>query len=301
MLEKANAFDKDGQIKREVAKAIVLLKEFRAKFPFIENLREIEQLNPDRLFKVNPEGEGEFFSLLEGYLKPLSYASPISLDVCRNARLQITEFKNLIRTTVDDRESLAQKVDANWERIGGVGQGKQLALKIIFSFNCQTGNFLPIFSIEHLRHFANSVAAESSGQTEYHSIGQEYAHYTAELVKTKNRQSLTRSWDVIYFTRFLYITFPPPESEPDEKALEETKTENTATYDQTDLQGFLKLLAELQKQRKITGEQFRENRELWLRQLPNDREVLVWQLKKLLTTKTNPDVVRSQPLQKRRL
>ena len=214
MLEKASAFDKDGQEKREVAKAIVLLKEFRSKFSFIENLREIELLNPDRLFKVNPEGEGEFFSLLEGYLEPLGYSSPISVDVCRNARLQIAEFKDLLRITVDGILSLAQKVDADWEGIGGFDQAKGLGLKIIFSFNCQTGNVLPVFSIQHLRHFASCVADGSVGQTKYLSLGQEYEHLTAELVKTKNSQPLTRSWDVIYFTRFLYITYPPLESEP---------------------------------------------------------------------------------------
>lgn len=304
MLEKANAFDKDGQVKREVAKTIVLLKEFRAKFPFVESLREIEQLNPDRLFKVNPEGIGEFFSLLEGYLKELGSSGPISVDVCRNARLQLAEFKNLLRTTVDKSKSLAQKVDAPWEKIGGVGEDKDLALEIIFSFTCQSNAVLPVFNIEHLHHFANATANASTGQTQYHSIGQEYERYTAELVKTKNNQPLTRSWDVIYFTRFLYITYPPPlpESEPEEKVPEERKIENAATHEKEDLQGFLKLLAELQKQHKITGEQFRENREQWLRQKPNDRDVLVWQLKKLLNTDTKtPDVPRSQPLQKRRL
>jgi hypothetical protein len=302
MLEKATAFDKDGQVKREVAKTIVLLKEFRAKFPFAENLREIERLNPDRLFKVNPEAEGEFFSLMDGYLKGLGSSGSISVDVCRNAQLQLAEFKNLLRTVVDAKKSLAQKVDAPWERIGGVDQDKQLALEIIFSFTCQSNAVLPVFSIEHLRHFAATITNMSTGQTQDHSVGQEYERHTAELIKTKNSQPLTRSWDVIYFTRFLYITYQPPESEPEEKAPKEIKIENAATHEKEDLQGFLKLLAELQKQHKITGEQFRENREQWLSQQPNDRDVLVWQLKKLLNTDTKPlDVPKSQPLQKRRL
>jgi hypothetical protein len=303
MLEKATAFDRDGQVKREVNKTIGLLKEFRAKFPFAENLREIDQLNPDRLFKVNPDGIGEFFSLLDGYLKELGNSSSINADVCRNARLQLGELKNLLCTVVDGRLSLAHKIDAPWEKIGCVGQDKQLALEIIFSFTCQSNAVLPVFSVQHLRHFANAIANVSIEKTKHLTVGQEYEHHTAELIKTKNNQPLTRSWNVIYFTRFLYITYPPPESEPEEDAPETIKIENAATHEKQDLQGFLKLLGELQKQHKINGVQFRENRELWLSQQPNDREVLVWQLKKLLQseTKTNSEVPKSQPLQKRRL
>jgi hypothetical protein len=83
---------------------------------------------------------------------------------------------------------------------------------------------------------------------------------------------------------------------------DQRKIANVATDEQVNLQDFMRLLGELQKQHKINGEQFRENRELWLRKQANDREVLVWQLKKLLNTeiKTNPDTHRSQPLQKPR-
>jgi len=43
----------------------------------------------------------------------------------------------------------------------------------------------------------------------------------------------------------------------------------------------MRLLGELQKQQKITGEQFRENRSLWMQQ-PNDREALAKRLKRQL-------------------
>jgi hypothetical protein len=75
-----------------------------------------------------------------------------------------------------------------------------------------------------------------------------------------------------------------------------------ATNEQLELREFVKLLAELQAKGKITGQQFRENRELWLHQQPNDRDVLIWRLKQLLTaeTKPNPDQPKSQPFQKHR-
>ena len=78
------------------------------------------------------------------------------------------------------------------------------------------------------------------------------------------------------------------------------KTGNEPTKEQLELREFLKLLSELQTTGKITGQQFRENRELWLHQQSNDRDVLVWQLKKLLNTETKPNQPKSQPFQKPR-
>ena len=135
MQEKASAYDKVGTSRAEVNIALTALKELRAKYPFTENLREIEWLDPDKLFKLNPDETGEFFRLIETYLRPLGYATVNSSNVYRNARLQIKDFKNLLRLTVDERKSLAEKIDAPWDRIGGLGQDKHLAKQIIFCFN----------------------------------------------------------------------------------------------------------------------------------------------------------------------
>jgi hypothetical protein len=200
-------------------------------------------------------------------------------NVYRNSRLQIGEFKNLLRSAVDSRKSPAQKVDAPWEKIGGLGQDKQLAKQIIFCFNYETGAVLPIFSNQHLRHFVNKVADASSGQTKYLSPGQEYEHYTADLLKAKNSLPLTKGWDTLYFAVFLYNTYPPPDNEkPTVNPSGEGKTINVVTNEQLELRAFVKLLSELQSKGKITGEQFRENRELFMHKQPNDREP-VWSAK----------------------
>jgi hypothetical protein len=281
--EKANAYDKVGIEKHEVERALSALKELRQKYQFAENLRSIEWLDPDKLFKVSPDKVGEFFQLLERSLKPVTFSNLSSSNVYRNARLQISELKNLLRTAVDDRKSLAQKVDAPWERIGGVGQDKTLAKKIIYCFNEEKGTVLPIFNNQHLRYFTSRVADKSSGQTKYYSHGQEYEHYIAELLKAKNSQPITKSWHTLYFARFLYQTYPPPDSEPvGVYASSERKIGGAVTNEQLDLQGFMRLLGELQKQGKITGEQFRDNRAIWTQQ-PSEREALTKRLKKMLT------------------
>ena len=80
----------------------------------------------------------------------------------------------------------------------------------------------------------------------------------------------------------------------------EGKNASEPSKEQLELREFVKLLGELQSKGKITGKQFRENRELWIRQQPNDRDVLVWQLKQLLNSETKPNAPRSQPFQKPR-
>jgi len=68
----------------------------------------------------------------------------------------------------------------------------------------------------------------------------------------------------------------------------EKQMSSTETDEQIKLRAFLKLLSELQSKAKITGQQFREYRELWIKQQPNDRDVTIWQLKQLLNNQTNP-------------
>ncbi|MDR0373471.1 MAG: hypothetical protein LBI79_07955 [Nitrososphaerota archaeon] len=280
--QKIDVFDKTNVIKHEVSLAYGALKVFRQKFPFAENLASIEWLDPDRLFKVNPDGIGEFFSFLESNFNLQGLPIPNSSNAYRNARLQSKDLKNLLRTVVDDRKSLAQKVDAPWERIGGFGQDKVLAKKIIYCFNYEKGAVLPSFSNQHLRHFVNRVVGMVAMQTKYLSLGQEYEHYTVELLKAKNSIPLTKSWDTLYFMRFLYQVFPPPDSEPVEVNMSPArKVGMVVTDEQLNLQEFMKLLGELQKRGKITGEQFRENRDLWVRQ-PSEREMLMQRLKKLI-------------------
>ena len=203
---------------------------------------------------------------------------------------------------MDDRKSLASKVDAKWERIGGISPDKQLPMKIIYTFNYERKTVLPIFSTQHLRYFVNRVVDESSVQTKYFSLGQEYENYTAELLKAKNNVPVTRAWDNLYFARFLYATYPPPDAEPTETSpTTEKKLVNQVTDEQLDMQGFVKLLAELQKQHKITGEEFRENRAAWMQLKPNDREVLVLRLKQRLKGENKADAApKSQPYQKPR-
>jgi len=279
--QKIEAFDKATAIKCEVNLVLGALKGFRQKFPFAENLASIEWLDPDRLFKVNPDQVGEFFGFLEKNLNLSGTSTQNSSNAYRNARLQIKDLKNLLRISVDDRKSLAQKIDAPWERIGGFGQDKVVAKKIIYCFNYEKGTVLPVFGNQHLRHFVNRTVGTAALKPKYLSLGQEYEHYTSELLNLKNNFLPTKGWDTLYFARFLYAEFPPPDSEPQTSSERSRGSGMVVTEEQLDLQGFMKLLGELQKQGVLSGEEFRESRDLWVRQ-PDEREALMLRLKKLV-------------------
>jgi hypothetical protein len=74
----------------------------------------------------------------------------------------------------------------------------------------------------------------------------------------------------------------------------EKQMSSTETGKQIELRAFLGLLSELQSKGKITGEQFRGYRELWINQQPNDRDVTVWDLKQLLNKETKSALPKNQ-------
>jgi hypothetical protein len=299
--EKASAFDKNGLTKREIDNALVVLKEFRVKFPFTENPQSIDWLEPEKIFKTNSSEIGEFFNYLVYSLDPLGHITIQSSNVYSNIRLHIADFKYLLRAAVDKKKSLAEKVNAPWEKISGLGQDKCIAKKIIFCFNYERGKVLPIFSTSHLRYFVNKVVDKPTNPRKYYSLGEEYEHLTSELLKAKDILPITRAWEITYFAKFLYNSYPPPDIEkPSINPSGEGKTINVVTNEQLELRAFIKLLGELQSKGKITGQQFRENRELWTQQQPNDRDVLTWRLKQLLNTETTKKPAQPKSPQKPR-
>lgn len=278
MLELANAYDKNGLLKSEIDKAIDSLKDFRLKYPFAENPQSIDSLQQDDIFRLKPDEVGPFFHYLEYYLEPLGHLTIYGSNVYKNIRAQIEDFKDILYIVVDKKKSLDQKVDASWEKIKGLGDDKHIAKKIIFCFNYESGNILPIFSTPHLRYFVNQVGSKPS-YGKYYSLGEEYNYLTAKLLKAKDSTSVTRAWEITHFARFLYNNYPPPDRDDyATNTSRDKKPRNVITKEQLELGEFMKLLGELQRRGKISGQQFRDNRELWSRQ-PQEREALMQRFK----------------------
>ena len=94
-------------------------------------------------------------------------------------------------------------------------------------------------------------------QTKYYSQGQEYAHFTSELLKAKDSLPITRAWEITYFARFLCISYPPPDSEkPTTNPSGEGKTINVVTNEQLELKEPLLNYSANFSQRKSKAKQF---------------------------------------------
>lgn len=281
LLEKVRAFDKNGEIKIEVDGAMKTLKDFRAKYRFAEDPESIETLDPDDIFKVQSNEVGEFFHWLEYYLKPIGHLTLYS-NVYRQIRDQFEDFKELLHVAVDPEKSLAQKVDASWDRIRGMGYDRHIAKKIIFCFNDESGDILPIFKTSHLEHFFNKIVDKPSFPAQYVSLGEKYQFLISELLRVKQNLPETQPWELPYFSRFLYDNYPPPPNdEPPIETTRRTKPDSETRDEQVQFREFTELLNELQRKGKISAEEYRNHGKLW-RERPQDRALLAERLRMLL-------------------
>jgi hypothetical protein len=205
MAEKVKMFDPNRVIKKEILNGLKLLEKFRKKYPFKNDPSSIDNLTPDDLFK---KGEDYFFRWIEFTLRPLGGIAMGSAMVYKNACNQLEDFKVLLRIAVDDTKTLAEKVDAPWERISGMGGDKLIAKKIIASYN---DNVLPIFKTSDLEHFFSQLVGRQNLPSNYDSmtLGEKYQFLNQSLIKVKESSSETKVWRNAYFMRFLYKMFPP--------------------------------------------------------------------------------------------
>ena len=184
---------------------------FRDKYPFSKFPQKIEDLSAHDLY-INPNSEkgkmGEFFHWIEYKLKGLGDLNLWPTGY-KNASKQLDDFKQLLHDVVDDTVSLADKVDARWEKIKGMGTDKILAKKIICSFN---EKLIPIFKTEHLEHFFISVIGKEEYPGDYkgRTLGEKYEFLMNKLVKLKKSVPESRNWENIRFSLFLYANFPAP-------------------------------------------------------------------------------------------
>ncbi len=251
--QKVMVFDCDGAIRRSVDEALKKLKVFRAKYPFAEKPDSIETLTPDDIFRTDKGEIGEFFHYIEYYLKPLGHLRTYP-KVYLQIRKQIGLFKDLLYLVVDKKKSLAEKVDAPWSEIKGLGGDSHIAKKIIFCFNYETGSVIPIFSTSHLEHFLNIIQETPWLPIHYDamSLGEKYETLTKELLKAKESSPVTKPWEITYFCRFLYETYTPPKiiTEAQRKKLRE----KALMEQRQQFAKFIELLNQLKTKGKISAE-----------------------------------------------
>lgn len=202
--EKVKEFDKSRKYRRKIDKTLELLGHFRRKYPFKDSPESIDSLTADDLFKESPPTVGDFFRWIEFKLKPLGYLSVYS-NVYRNARNQLDDFKTLLRIAVDEEKSLAEKVDAPWERISRMGGDKHLAKKIIC---CYHDDVLPIFKTDDLNLFFELLSRRNlPSNYDSMSLGEKFQFLNEALLDVKESCAETKNWDNVYFMWFLYVNY----------------------------------------------------------------------------------------------
>jgi hypothetical protein len=205
--EKAKEFDPNGEYRKEIDNALELLRQFRKRYPFKDDPKSIDGLTPEDLY--TKESKDCFFKWIQFKLGALGRIAVGSDLVYLNAGNQLEDFKDLLRIAVEEEKSLAEKVDAPWERISGMGGDKHIAKKII---SCYDDNVLPIFKTSDLEYFFNLFVGRQRFPSNYDSmsLGEKYQFLTQALLNVKESFAETKEWENAYFMWFLYETFPPP-------------------------------------------------------------------------------------------
>lgn len=206
-------------------------KEFLKLYPFKDHPEKIDSLSPEDIY--NPGQKPYFIYYLEFKLKEFGSIRVGDAQYAENAKDQIETFKKLLKISVDDSISLADKVDAPWENIKFFGGDKIIAKKIIFCYNPQ--NVLPIYKTEHLEHFAAEMDENYRTRPnrfnktyEELSTGQKFEYLNGIILKFKNGKIETKM-DNVCFMHFLY-KFLPLSSPENMGPTKNNKEENVFDY-----------------------------------------------------------------------
>lgn len=281
MLEQIEAFDKDGVFKNKIDQTMVLLQKFRTKYPFFEKPDSIDTLTADEVFNESAGNVGDFFHWIEFRLKEIGYLSHLYAELYRNIREHLEEFKDLLHIVVDKNKSIATKVDAPWQEISGMGGDKHLAKKIIFCFNYDRNDILPIFKTSDLEYFLDKICTDPVLDNYPRlTLGKKFEVLTSELTKNKEKISQTKSWGPVYFSRFLYEKFPPPRDITSLEKKKKREKEEQIKQQQKKYAEFVQLLNELRRDNKISAEERRYYQRQW-DSPQNRREILIEELKRI--------------------
>jgi len=209
--DRAREFDSDGEIKRSVERAQQELVSFRMVFPFDANPEAIDSMSEQDVYDPG-SGQEYFFKWLEYKLRPLGGYNIGSSRVYENARSSADQFKRLLHIAVSEDLNLAEKIDADWESIPGMGGDKLIAKKIVSAYDDRV---LPVFKTELLEHFFCQIIGKRSLPPTYESmsVGQRFEFLTGQLLNERERFPETSAWSIPYYGRFLHNMYPLSEKE----------------------------------------------------------------------------------------
>ena len=208
LLQKAKEFEQNTEIKRKIQKGKAQLKKFLKAYPFREKPELIESLTTEQIY--NPGSDDYFFLWIEHKTRDLGAITVYGAKVYLNAIEEIERFKQLLRTVIDEKIPISEKIDKEYG-IKGFGGDKHIIKKILYCYFKES--ILPIFNTNHMEKFCQKLNLdyEKRALQEYHkpygnlSKGEKFELLNKLLLEFKNK--FLPSWENPLFMRFLYQIF----------------------------------------------------------------------------------------------
>lgn len=200
------------KMKSEKALKVVTRKhrEFLKLYPYKEHPEKIDSLTPERIYDPGKKEKDSFFYWLEYKLKNLGHLGVYGDSVWKNAKNNSEKFRKLLRTAIDAKLSISEKVDLHWEGISGFGGDKHIAKKIVYCYYPE--ECLPVYKTEDLELFANQLGIDYNKGTfdlfgKPYETGQKFEHLSILLLDFKDETEEIQGWNNVLFMWFLYSEF----------------------------------------------------------------------------------------------
>lgn len=197
------------------SQALSLRDKFLERFPFRKQPGLIDELTPELIYNPHSSDKNYFFNWIEHSLMWLGAVKLGSAKPWENASENIETFKDLMKIAVDDKISIADKIDAHWEDIKGFGGDRHIVKKIISVYYPE--KIIPIFKtedwelffdlleIDYTERFIDKFRKNYSGSNT--TVGEKFETLNELFMELKNSQPLFAEMDNAMFMNYIYVFF----------------------------------------------------------------------------------------------
>lgn len=195
--------------------AIESRKEFLKQFPFRSQPGSIDGLELEMIYNPHSGDHEYFFNWIEHKLMWLGAVALGSAKPWENARENAGTFRDLLKIAVDDKISIANKIDAHWEDIKGFGGDRHVAKKILSVYYPE--DIIPIFKtedweslldllgIDYTERFIDKFKKNYAGSKS--TKGEKFETLNELLMEFKNSWPEFAKMDNAMFMNFLYFVY----------------------------------------------------------------------------------------------
>jgi len=219
-MNKEDLTNKLGEFKisQEYEKCLQALKsreKFLERFPFRQQPELIDELTPEMLYNPHSGDTDYFFNWIEHSLMWLGAVKLRSSNPWEEASNNLSLFKDLFKITVDDKISIADKIDTHWEDIKGFGGDRHIVKKIISVYYPE--KIIPIFKtddwelffelldIDYTERFIDKFKKNYGGSGA--TVGEKFETLNELFMELKNAQPLFAEMDNAMFMNYIYVFF----------------------------------------------------------------------------------------------